>query len=53
MAIDPQTQQVYILVRKETYECLKESLYDDSPWTDEELDLLAGRANAPVAVAPC
>ena len=41
VAIDPQTQQVYILVRKETFERIKELLYDDSPWTDEEMDLLA------------
>ena len=40
-AIDPQTRQIYILVRKETYERIKELLYDDSPWTDEEMDLLA------------
>jgi hypothetical protein len=44
VAIDPQTQQVYILVRKETYERIKELLYDDSPWTDEEMDLLAEEA---------
>lgn len=44
VAIDPQTQQVYILVRKETYERIKELLYHDSPWTDEEMDLLAEEA---------
>jgi PHD/YefM family antitoxin component YafN of YafNO toxin-antitoxin module len=44
VAIDPQTQQVYVLVRKETYERLKELVYDDSPWTDEEMDLLAEEA---------
>ena len=43
-AIDPQTQQVYILVRKETYERIKQLLYDDSPWTDEEMDVLAEEA---------
>jgi hypothetical protein len=43
-AIDPQTQQVYILVRQETYQRIKELLYDDSPWTDEEMDLLAEEA---------
>ena len=45
VAIDPQTQQVYVLVRKETYERIKEMLpYDDSPWTDDERDLLAEEA---------
>jgi hypothetical protein len=44
VAIDPHTKQVYVLVRKETYERLKELLYDDSPWTDEEMDLLAEEA---------
>jgi hypothetical protein len=44
VAIDPQTQQIYVLVRKETYERLKELTYDDSPWTDEEMDLLAEEA---------
>jgi hypothetical protein len=45
VAIDPQTQQVYILVRKEAYERIKKLLpYDDSPWTDEEMDLLAEEA---------
>jgi hypothetical protein len=39
--IDPQTREAYVLVRKEVYEQLKESLYDASPWTDEEMDLLA------------
>jgi hypothetical protein len=44
VAIDPPTQQVYILVRKETYERNKQLLYDDSPWTEEEMDLLADEA---------
>jgi hypothetical protein len=44
VAIDPQTQQLYVLVRKEIYERLKELVYDDSPWTDEEMDLLAEEA---------
>ena len=43
VAIDPQTRQAYVLVRKEVYEWLKE-LYDDSPWTDEEMDALAWEA---------
>ena len=44
VAIDPQTRQEYVLVRKETYDRMKELLYDDSPWTDEEMDALAWEA---------
>lgn len=43
VAFDPQTNQAYVLVRKEVYERLKE-LYDDSPWTEEEMDALAWEA---------
>ena len=43
-AIDPQTKDTYVLLRKETYERLKELAYDDSPWTDEERELLAWEA---------
>jgi hypothetical protein len=28
------------------YERLKQWLYDDSPWTDEEMDLLAAEVDA-------
>jgi hypothetical protein len=38
--VDPRTQIPYVLVRKDVYEQLKEPEYDDSPWTDEEMDLL-------------
>jgi hypothetical protein len=44
VAIDPKTQQVYVLVQKETYERLKKLVYDDNSWTDEEMDLLAEEA---------
>ncbi len=30
-----------IVVRADVFARLKESLYDDTPWTDEEMDLLA------------
>ena len=30
-----------VVVRADVFARLKESLYDDSPWTDEEMDLLA------------
>jgi hypothetical protein len=41
LAIDPHTQEQCVLVRKDVYERIKGLLYDDSPWTDEEMDLLA------------
>jgi hypothetical protein len=43
-AVDPETNAEYVLVRADLYERLKELLYDDSPWTDEEMDLLAEEA---------
>ncbi len=46
VAIDPETKQAYVLVRKEVYEQLRELLYDDSPWTDEEMDALAAEVDA-------
>jgi hypothetical protein len=45
-AIDPETKETYVLVRKEVYERFREFLYDDSPWTDEEMDLLAADVDA-------
>ena len=42
--IDPETREAYVLVRKADYERLKERLYDDSPWTDEEMAHLAAEA---------
>jgi hypothetical protein len=46
VAINPETNETYVLVAKEVYERLKEMLYDDSPWTDEEMDLLAAEVDA-------
>jgi hypothetical protein len=46
VAIDPETKQTYVLVRKQVYERMKEQLYDDSSWTDEEMDLLAAEVDA-------
>lgn len=40
-AVDPRTNTSYVLIREETYERLRRLAYDDSPWTDEELELLA------------
>ena len=44
LAIDPRTNETYVLVRKALYERLKELIYDDSPWTEEERELLAWEA---------
>jgi PHD/YefM family antitoxin component YafN of YafNO toxin-antitoxin module len=44
VAIDPRTRQVYVLVPEQTYERIKELVYDDSPWSDEEMDFLAEEA---------
>jgi hypothetical protein len=41
LALDPKTKEQYVLVRKDVYARMKELLYDDSPWTDEERDRLA------------
>ena len=43
---DPKTNETYVLIPAEVYERIKELLYDDSPWTDEELDLLAADVDA-------
>jgi hypothetical protein len=42
--VDPATQQTFVLIRRDLYESLTD--YDDSPWTDEEMDLLAGEVDA-------
>jgi hypothetical protein len=41
--INPVTQDKYVLLKVEEYERLKNG-YDDSPWTDEEMALLASEA---------
>lgn len=41
---DPETRREYVVITKENYERMQESLYDDSPWTDEEMELLAWEA---------
>ena len=43
-AVDPRTKEAYVLIPREVYERIKGLLYDDSPWTDEEMDLLAAEA---------
>ena len=39
--VDPATQKAFVLLSAEEYDRLVEGMYDDSPWTDEEMDLLA------------
>jgi hypothetical protein len=46
VAINPETKETYVLVPKAIYERLRELLYDDTPWTDEELDLIAAEVDA-------
>jgi hypothetical protein len=42
--VDPRTKQSYVLLRADEYEHLKQQEYDDSPWTREELEVLAWEA---------
>ena len=44
VVVDPRTKTPYVLLRQDVYERLKEEEYDDGPWTDEELELLAWEA---------
>lgn len=39
--VDSVSRQEFVLLRAEDYDRLIEEAYDDSPWTDEEMDLLA------------
>lgn len=42
--MDPDTKQTFVLIGRELYDSLAE--YDDSPWTAEEMDLLAAEVDA-------
>ena len=42
--VNPRTQETFVLLRLEEYERLSRGDYDDSPWTDEERDLLRAEA---------
>jgi hypothetical protein len=44
VAVDPKTNTSYVLLRQEVYERLMDQDYDDSPWTAEEMELLAWEA---------
>jgi hypothetical protein len=43
-AIDSVTKTEYVLLRADVFDRLRALLYDDSPWTDEERDLLRAEA---------
>lgn len=43
--MNPQTRELFVLVPLVEYaRLIEEEKYDDSPWTDEERDLLRGEA---------
>jgi hypothetical protein len=44
VVLDPKTRARYVILRQEVYERLTDAEYDDSPWTDEEMALLAAEA---------
>ena len=44
VVVDPTSQTSYVLLRRDVYERLTHDGYDDSPWTDEEMELLAWEA---------
>jgi hypothetical protein len=44
IVVDPKTKTSYVLVRQDLFERLADQAYDDSPWTDEEMELLAWEA---------
>jgi hypothetical protein len=49
--LDPLTKQQYVLLELETYLELTKAAYDDSPWTVEEMDLLAAEVDAMLEAA--
>ena len=42
--VNPVTQEAFVLLSLAEYERLTDEEYDDSPWTDEERDLLRAEA---------
>jgi hypothetical protein len=42
--LDPRTNKTYVLVGERDFARLQQLAYDDSPWTDEERELLAWEA---------
>lgn len=43
-AVNPRTRETYVLLSLEEYQRLTGEVYDDSPWTSEELHALAWEA---------
>jgi hypothetical protein len=41
--INPRTNEAFVLLRVDQYKKLTEDLYDDSPWTREELQAVASQ----------
>jgi hypothetical protein len=41
---DPQTSQRYVILQKEVYERVRQLLYDDAEWTEDELRLQLARS---------
>ena len=39
--VHPRSKEMFVLLRVDEYERLKQDEYDDSPWTREELQALA------------
>jgi len=44
IVVDPKMKTRYVLLRQDVYERLADHEFDDSPWTDEEMELLAWEA---------
>jgi PHD/YefM family antitoxin component YafN of YafNO toxin-antitoxin module len=44
LLVNPRTKETFVLLRADEYERMKADLYDDSPWTSEELQALAWEA---------
>ena len=42
--VNPRTNEMFVLLRVDEYERLKDFEYDDSPWTREEIQALAWTA---------
>ena len=42
--LNPTTRQTFVLLSVEEYERLTHDEYDDSPWTDDEMTMLAAEA---------
>lgn len=39
--LNPRTKEAFVLLRLDQYKTLTQELYDDSPWTREELESVA------------